>query len=408
MDFFRKLILVLVAFIMAANCTACAKHVEPSVFVIGVWKGQESVIIEELVRRYPGEIVGDIRIEVVSEDSYYDRLWGYLLSQSPEWDLALARSDWVSRWVDYQAIRPFDGLNTITTSGLSDFLYDDEIYGFPLYEDFPILWLRKDLLEPHYGTFAPATWEEIYAAADSLSNPPERYGLAIALDEHEVGETFLQMFFGFGGEIDLVNSDLHFDSPAGSKAMDFLGLLIDEELTAPVDTRSDQILGLMQAGQAGMGVFWLSESGPLFDCEQSPKLCIEGHPTLAGVVLPHSSNVLVHPYLSRSTGLILPGGSDYPQEAIGFIQWLSTPEGLFALDEARLQVTGIMAEDYILTEIKPEAGASSSVYGFPELFENYLNEMIHMSIMDEKDPGILLEEIDSYYVEVRNRNSRRP
>lgn len=409
MEFVRKLFLVWIALIMAANCTACgATHVESSAFVIGAWKGQESTILEELVRRYPGEIAGDIRIEVVSEDSYHDRLWGYLLSQSPEWDLALARSDWVSRWVDYQAIRPMDGLNTITTSGFFDFLYDNEMYGFPLSEDFPILWFRKDLLEPYYGTFAPSTWEEIYAAADFLSDPAERYGLAIALDEHEAGETFLQLFFGFGGEIDVANSDPHFDSPAGSMAIDFLRLLIDEELTAPVDTRSDQILGLMQDGQSGMGVVWLSESVPLFDCEQSPNLCIEGHPALAGVVLPHSNNVLVHPYLSKSTGLILPGGSDYPQEAMDFIQWLSTPEGLFALDEARLQLTGIMAEDYILADSKPEAEAGSSSHGFPEQFENYLNETIHMSIMDEKDAGNLLGEVDSFYVEVRNRNSRRP
>lgn len=408
MDFVRKLTLVWIAFIMAANCTACAKNVEPSDFVIGVWKGKESIIIEELVRRYPGEIAGDIRIEFASEDSYHDRLWGYLLSQSPEWDLALAQSDWVSRWADYQAIRPIDRMDTIATSGLSDFLYDDAIYGFPLSEDFPILWMRTDLLEPYYGTFAPTTWEEIYAAADSLSNPPERYGLAIALDEHEVGETFLQMFFGFGGEVDLVNSDPHFGSPTGSRAMDFLRLLTDEELTAPVDTRSDQILGLMQDGQAGMGVLWLSESGPLFDCERSPNLCMEGHPALAGVVLPHSNNVLAHPYLSRSTGLILPGASDYPQEAMDFIQWLSTPEGLFALDEARLQVTGIMADDYILADNKPEAEASSFSHGLPEQFENYLNETIHMSIMDENDAGILLDEIDSFFIEVRNRNSRRP
>lgn len=408
MDFVRKLFLVWIALLMAVNCAACAKHVEPSSFVIGVWKGQESIIIEELLRRYPGETAGEIRIEVVSEDSYHDRLWGYLLSQSPEWDLALARSDWVSRWVDYQAIRPIDGLDAIGTSGLSDFLYDDEIYGFPLFEDFPILWARRDLLEPYYGTFAPTTWEEIYAVADSLSNPPERFGLAIALDEHGVGETFLQLFFGFGGEIGHANSDPHFNSPAGSMALDFIRLLIDQELTAPVDTRSDQILGLMQDGRAGMGVLWLSESGPLFDCAQSPSLCVEGHPALAGVVLPHSNNVLAHPYLRRSTGLILPGASDHQQEAMEFIKWLTTPGGLVALEEARLHVEGDLAEDYILIDNKPGSAAADSTPGFPEQFENYLNETIFVSIMDQKEPRILLDEIDGFYLEVRNRNFRRP
>jgi ABC-type glycerol-3-phosphate transport system substrate-binding protein len=406
--FIRKLFLTCIAFFLVVNCASCAKQADQPTFVIGVWKGQEAEIIEELVSKYPGDFASDIKIEVVSEDSFRDRLWGYLLSQSPEWDLALARSDWVPRWAEYNAIRPMDGPNMITLPGRSDFSCHDQIYGLPLSEDLPILWMRGDLLEPYYGTFMPTTWEEIYAAAGSLSKPPERFGLAIALDRNEVGETLMQMYFGFGGEIDPANSIPHFNSQAGSQALDLIKMLISQGLTAPEDTRSDQILGLMQEGKAGMGVLWLSESGLLFDCEQSPNLCVEGHPVLAGVPLPQEKDVLAHPFMRRSTGLILPGGADYPQEAMDFIQWLSTPDGQFALEEARLQGTERMANEYILGDIEPGAAVSYSSLSFSERFENYLNEAIYESIIEEKEPGVALEEIDIFLNEDGYRNSRRP
>ena len=253
--FIRKLFLTCIAFILAVNCASCAKQADQPTFVIGVWKGQEAKIIEELVSKYPGDFASDIKIEVVSEDSFRDRLWGYLLSQSPEWDLALAQSDWVSRWAEYNAIRPMDDPNMITLPGYSDFSYDDQVYGLPLFEDLPILWMRRDLLEPYYGTFTPTTWEDIYAAADYLSKPPERFGLAIALDRNEVSETLMQMYFGFGGDINPANSVPHFNSQAGNQALEFIKMLIDQGLTAPEDTRSDQILRIDARGQGWYGRF---------------------------------------------------------------------------------------------------------------------------------------------------------
>lgn len=408
LDVIRKIILTCVLFVLTVGSSSCVRQADQPTFVIGVWKGREAEIVEELVRRYPGEIASDIRIESVSKDSYRDRLWGYLLSQSSEWDLAIARSDWVPRWADYQSIRSFDNLSIIPPSGVSEFSYKDEIYGLQLSEDFPILWVRNDLLEPHFGTFAPTTWEEIVAAAESLSNPPERFGLAVALDQNEVGVTFLQMFAGFGGEVDFVKENSNFNSPSGNQALDVLELLISQGLIVPEELRSDQILGMLQEGRAGMGVLWLSESGPLFDCEISPNLCADGHPVISGVVLPQEAGTRPNPYMHRSTGLILPGASDYPQEAKDFVQWLSTPEGQIALVEARLQVTGALAEDFVLDRSKPEAGLSFSSPGFSERFENFLNKTIYASMIKEKLSGVPLDEIDRFFIEDRNRNSRRP
>ncbi len=408
LDVIRKIILTCVLFVLTVGSSSCVRQADQPTFVIGVWKGREAEIVEELVRQYPGEIASDIRIESVSEDSYRDRLWGYLLSQSSEWDLAIARSDWVPRWADYQSIRSFDNLSIIPPSGVSEFSYEDEIYGLQLSEDFPILWVRNDLLEPHFGTFAPTTWEEIVAAAESLSNPPERFGLAVALDQNEVGVTFLQLFAGFGGEVDFVKENSNFNSPSGNQALDVLELLISQGLIVPEELRSDQILGMLQEGRAGMGVLWLSESGPLFDCEISPNLCVDGRPVISGVVLPQEAGTRPNPYMHRSTGLILPGASDYPQEAKDFVQWLSTPEGQIALVEARLQVTGALAEDFVLDRSKPEAGLSFSSPGFSERFENFLNKTIYASMIKEKLSGVPLDEIDRFFIEDRNRNSRRP
>ena len=408
LDLIRKVVLMCVLLIMATGCTSCVRQADQTTFVIGVWKGREAEIIEELVNRYPGEIASDIRIEAVSQDSYRDRLWGYLLSQSPKWDLALTRSDWVSRWADYGAIRSFDDLNIVVPPGVSKFSYQDEVYGLPLSEDFPVLWMRKDLLEPYFGNFSPVTWDEIVAAAEALSNPPERFGLAIALDQNEVGVTFLQMFPGFGGEIDFVRGITNFNSPPGNQALGVLDLLITQGVIVPDEPRSDQILGLLQDGRAGMGVLWLSESGPLFDCEMSPQLCIDGHSVLSGVVLPHTTSATSNPYMHRSTGLILPRASDYPQEVMDFVQWLSTPDGQLALEEARLQDTGLLAGDFVLEESKPEAGLPFSNPGFSERFESFLNETIYVSIMEWKKPEVALDKIDRFLVEDRNRNSRRP
>ena len=47
-----------------------------------------------------------------------------------------------------------------------------------------------------------------------------------------------------------------------------------------------------------------------------------------------------------------------------FIQWLSTPDGQFALEEARLQETEPMAKEYILGDVEPGTEVSYSNLSF--------------------------------------------
>jgi len=398
----RGVILGFVLTVIGGILVSCAAQNVEADFVIGAWPGDGVEIIESLVESYPGKFSHPVRVEVIPEDIYHDQLWSYLLAKSSHWDLALAQSQWLPTWVDYQAVLPVDLKVDLAKEGASDFSLGGAVYGVSISEDYPVLWMRKDLFEKSFANTSPISWLKIMEAAQSVSEPPTRFGLALANDEVSAGETFLMVYSGF--QVEEGDSAIAFKSEVVASAMDFLRMATQDGVLPAEPLGTDDIVQKLQNGEVAMGVLWISDSGRLLDCQASSYVCNGESSMLVGVRLPHPPS-----YESRkSTGLILPIGADDAEEAHEFIVWLDTPDGQSALRAAVAQTDSSKVKDLILPDpfLSPVGSEFRSVYS--DRFVSSLNQIIYTAIQNNEEVDIILNDIDRVYREEENRDVFRP
>ena len=149
-----------------------------------------------------------IKIETFSWADFYTK-WTTGLASGNVPDMSSALSTQVVEMIDAGAILPVDGLiddigrdqfyqNAITemTAG------DGSCYGVPLYSNTEALWYRTDLLEK-YDLEVPATWEELYEAAKTITDGENgsAYGLALPTGTNDMMATmWLHLYVRSAGE----------------------------------------------------------------------------------------------------------------------------------------------------------------------------------------------------------------
>ncbi len=91
---------------------------------------------------------------------------------------------------------------------------DGVVYGIPYAANGNVLFRRNDVLEPAGYPDAPETWEEMAEMALAAQNPPEYYGMGIALSNVGDGNLTTTMLHSYGGRIaDDEGVDCTIDSP---------------------------------------------------------------------------------------------------------------------------------------------------------------------------------------------------
>ncbi len=131
---------------------------------------------------------------------------------------------------------------------------DGEQYGFPLLASARALFVNDDLLE-EAGVEAPSTWDELYDAAEAVTEETDAYGYGLPLGSEEAQAEAGLWFFGAGGGYGDEN-ELTVDSPENIEAAEFMQSLAEDGLTQPDAgaTQRTPMLDQFIQGQFGMAM----------------------------------------------------------------------------------------------------------------------------------------------------------
>jgi len=198
----------------------------------------------------------DLQMLSTSWNDYEARLDTFVAGgEAP--DIAVIGTRWLLKYMDLGVVEPIE--KWISKPVLEDIIaatmegkIGGELKALPVAAGPRIMFYRSDIIPE-----APKTFEEMKAAAQEVSNPPEMYGVGMIGKSPYVELTeFVYYFYGAGGDFFEVNEDgtlgkCTVNSEEGVKALTFMKSLVKEKLTQPTvlaDTR-DEVQQVFIAGK---------------------------------------------------------------------------------------------------------------------------------------------------------------
>jgi multiple sugar transport system substrate-binding protein len=377
------LVLVLVAGSVPA-ATVMAQDCVP--IVVAVWSSPEHDNLVKTAAVYTEETGCEVIIEEIAREAYYDKLTTTILAGSSDYDVMYASSDWLPEWIQAEGLQPLnpyfedpelvaDYFSLDALSPTVDTLtFDGQVYGFPSEGDTAWLFYRKDLLE-EAGLEVPQTWDEFLAAALALNNPPERYGTVIGARTDEAVWDFQHYLFGFGGAILDENYNVVVNDDTGVAALEFYAGLLNEYGVVPPDVVTygyNEILTTLQEDKAAMGIEWMAATQTLQDCEQSPKVCIDGEPQLQYTLVPgvrQDDGTVQRGQGASQWAWIIPSAANNKVDGYKFIEWLTSKEGavLWALNGGIPSNSDALSDPEVVAQI-PQFALLAKAMPYRHLF----------------------------------------
>lgn len=131
---------------------------------------------------------------------------------------------------------------------------EGEQYGFPLLASARALFVNDDLLD-EAGAEAPTTWDELYDAAEAITEETDAYGYGLPLGSEEAQAEAGLWFFGNGGGYGDEN-EITVATPENVEAAEFMQQLVEDGLTQPDAgaTQRTPMLDQFIQGQFGMAM----------------------------------------------------------------------------------------------------------------------------------------------------------
>lgn len=318
---------------LAATCfllalAACAGQAAPTPrgpdgpLSVAVPAGNLAAALEGAAAEYAQ--TGGEPVEVIALDgSQYDNQVSVaLLAGLDRYDLVYLPQNALGKWVGYQTLRPFEGIDP---HGLEAWLpaltVGQTLYGLPVQPDVVVIWYRADLLA-NAGMAPPRTWAEFRQTA-------ERLGAAAAGSDVDAAFDFAALLASFGGQALEEGAGGYSVALESDPAVEALTFYADPVLAGrrteagEMLTRAD-VLSALREGRAALGIAPLSAAGVLRDCQAAPLACRDGAPQLAWAWLPNLDPAAA----SGSLGAwAMPLNAARPQAAQRFAAWLSGAEG---------------------------------------------------------------------------------
>ncbi|MDD2503536.1 MAG: extracellular solute-binding protein [Clostridia bacterium] len=208
-----------------------------------------------------------------NRSQFFERLDGLRKDGETVPDLILVHDTWLEKMIAEDTILPLDG-------GLSDskkselfqgmtqaVTYNNKTYAVPFWQDLPLLYYRKDLMET-----PPVSWTELAQIANRISEAQDmEYGLVFPGASQENNAIFLSSVWSyFGAQLDFSEKELSFDEDAMSAAWTPLISMVKEGTLPPdvLSMSSEDCRAVFEAGNAVFMWNW-SYAGRLFQRDES-------------------------------------------------------------------------------------------------------------------------------------------
>jgi len=208
-----------------------------------MFSSPETDWIEKMAQTYREKTGVDITFDVISRETYWDKLDTTLLSKSPEVDIVTMHApmlgDWakvgavepLSRYLEDSKLFPYD-VNSYLPAAIEGAKYKGDVYGLPLWFSTEFMYYRKDLIKDPSRL---KTWDGFLETAKEFTksnnpNSPTDYGTTMYGKKHiEQVMEWVVYYWSFGGRFPT------FNSPEAIKALQFYVDLFLKHKVVPPD-----------------------------------------------------------------------------------------------------------------------------------------------------------------------------
>lgn len=386
--------------------------------VVACWSGPEHDNLVKVAAEYEKRTGNKVIVEEIAREAYFDKLTTTFIGGGSDYDAAYIMSDWPPAWVKAGALHPLNeyiddpkvampGFSlSLFGAGVDPYTFDGKVYAFPSEGDTAWLWYRADLLDAK-GIEVPETWDEYLAAAQALTSDGV-YGTVIGAKPDEAMWDFMYYLFGMGGGILDENNKVIFNNEAGVQALTFYADLRNKYKVVPPDVVTygyNEIQTALQEGKVAMGIEWMAATATLQDCEQSPKVCIDGKTTLQYAIPPgikEGDGTIKRTTGGSQWGWGIPAGAKNPEAAYKFIEWLTSKDGaiLWALNGGIPGNTEALSDSAVVAEI-PQFKLLAEVMPFRQIIPpttvtadlvTIMNEAVVAAVAETKSPQEAMDE----------------
>ena len=223
------------------------------------YSGFTGPFFQEVAAAYEAENPDvDIQIEVVPWNTLLQRLTTDIAGGTAP-DLSIIGTRWLLDFAAQDVAEPLDEYltpefrSTFIDTFMQPSVIDGQIMGLPVAASARAMMVNKDLFE-QAGAEVPTTWDELYEAAEKISEIDGAFGIGMQGKEIETDAYFYYALWTFGGDIFEEDGTSGLDSPEAIEAATFYKRMIDEGLTQPSPTNynREEVFNLFKQGNVGM------------------------------------------------------------------------------------------------------------------------------------------------------------
>ncbi len=328
--------------VAGASAPASAQQASPMTIVINQSPWFDG--FRRIVELYEERTGNKVELDVNPFGGSLEKQRNSVRAAQGQYDVLIMNSGWYAEMYEGGFVEAITDIDPGFKLDPAIYKYDDTIYydpasktqnektgklmAMPVNPNIPLLFYRTDLYEQK-GLKVPETWDELYANAKALHNPPRTYGIVQrgARGPHSVAYDWYPYLYGFGGSIfkDQKNGDftVTINSPEGKAALDYY-VRLAKEVGHPTTASLDQgaVIQNIVTGKAAHAILVIAAWPQMGDPQKS---AVVGKLGLA--LPPHAPGVKSAPGLGHwLAGISKNVPTERKKAAVEFFRWFQTPE----------------------------------------------------------------------------------
>jgi multiple sugar transport system substrate-binding protein len=324
--------------------------------------------IEPLLPEFEALTGMTVKLDVLSEDTYFQRAVTELSSESGAHDVLMVGNLQVGQYMNSGWLEPLDGyfantqltdlewydLEDLLASGRAAGTLDGTMYALPIGSEAEILMYNQEVFEAN-DVSVPTTFDELYTTAKQLTTDEMAGYVSRGKRGLDVLWEWTGFLLSYGGRYFDENGEPAFNSPEGVAATEMYVKLLNE--TGPEGTINWSWMESSQNFAQGKAAIYVEAAGvgPVVERPENPISGKVGYATLPK----QGDNPVIPNYWFWMIGM--PKGSQNQEAAFLFIEWatsktLGLPLSSGGSSPARASV---WSSEKILTWANPDWAAAS-------------------------------------------------
>lgn len=233
---------------------------------------QMTEVFEEITDR-------KVNVTYVKYDEMHDKIVTSAAVPKGTYDVVLEDLIWTAEFAEKGFVEPIDDkvtdtiIEDIPKAVLDAFRYDGQLWAMPFLANFQLFFYNQDMIEEAGFEKAPETLEEMVAQMKAMKEQGiVEYPWVDSWNQKEglVCE-YVWLTGSFGGDTFNKNGEPIFNEGPGLEALEFMKMLLDEELANPQSLTSNETMAkdVFIAGDAAFTTNWTFQYGAMKNPEES-------------------------------------------------------------------------------------------------------------------------------------------